>query len=281
LKQREAAMHREFTDADFQKFVLSGDLLQHRAALAQTLAQWKHSDLDAAAQRALDYLPSQAVIRAQVFPVIKPMHNSFVWEQKTNAAIFLYLDPDKTTADVENTVAHELHHIGFASVEAANEKLLDGLSPEAKATVQWMGAFGEGLAMLAAAGSPDVHPHANSKLEDRTRWDSDMKNFNSDLKRVEKFFFDILDGKLKAEDEQNKVGFEFFGVQGPWYTVGYKMAVTVEKRFGRAQLIAAMLDNRKLLALYNRAAQEQNARGGEPLVLWSPELLKRIGLPST
>jgi hypothetical protein len=33
----------------------------------------------------------------------------------------------------------------------------------------------------------------------------------------------------------------------------------------------------RLLATYNRAAQESNARGGELLALWSDELLDRIG----
>jgi Putative zinc dependent peptidase (DUF5700) len=276
LKQREASMKRDFTDADFQKFVMSDDLLARRAALAKTLAQWKKVDLNVAAQHVLAYLPTNATIRAKIFPVIKPKTNSFVWEPKTNAAIFLYLDPQQSAAKFENTVAHELHHIGFASVASDNDKNFDGLSPEAKATAQWMGGFGEGLAMLAAAGSPDVHPHANSSPEERGRWERDMADFNTDLKKVEAFFFDILNGKLKSEDQQNDVGFTFFGEQGPWYTVGYKMAWLVEKRFGRAKLIECMLDNRKLLALYNQAAAEMSS---QRLELWSPELLKRVGLP--
>ena len=51
---------------------------------------------------------------------------------------------------------------------------------------------GEGLAMLAAAGSPDTHPHRFSTAEDRRRWDRDVKNFNEDRKRVETFFRDVL-----------------------------------------------------------------------------------------
>ena len=50
-----------------------------------------------------------------------------------------------------------------------------------------IGAFGEGFAMLAAAGGPDVHPHAVSSPEERARWDKDMLNFNDDLKKVECF----------------------------------------------------------------------------------------------
>jgi hypothetical protein len=276
LKEREAAMHREFTDNDFKKFVISDETRKRRTIFSKTLAEWKKADLKASAKRVLEYLPANAVIHAKVFPVIKPRTNSFVWEPKTDATIFLYLDPEKPTADVENMVAHELHHIGFASVEAESGKKLDGLSPEVKTTVQWMGGFGEGLAMLAAAGSPDVHPHANSKTEDRARWDRDMQNFNADLKKVEKFFFDILDGKLKTEEEQDQVGMQFFGVQGPWYTVGYKMAVMVEKHFGREKLIECMMDNRKLLAMYNDAAIAENAKAGAQLALWSDNLLKRV-----
>jgi Putative zinc dependent peptidase (DUF5700) len=69
----------------------------------------------------------------------------------------------------------------------------------------------------------------------------------------------------------------FFGVQGPWYTVGYKMCIMVEKRFGRAALISTMLDPRKLLVLYNRAAKEQNASSKVELPLWSESMLKQIG----
>jgi hypothetical protein len=276
LKSREAALLRDFTDADFQKFVLSDALLQNAPALKQTLARWKRADLNGAAARVLNYLPANARIHAKVLPTIKPIHNSFVWEPTKDPAIFLYLDPDISPAKFENTVAHELHHIGFAGVELDTEKTLAGLGPNSKAAVEWMGNFGEGLAMLAAAGSPDVHPHANSSPEDRARWDRDLANFDSDLKSVERFFFDILDGRLKTEEEQKKIGMQFFGVQGPWYTVGYKMAVMVEKRFGRARLIEAMLDHRQLLALYNQAAAEQNARGGEKLAVWSSELLKRV-----
>jgi hypothetical protein len=62
------------------------------------------------------------------------------------------------------------------------------------------------------------------------------------------------------------VAAEFYGVQGPWYTVGWKMAVTVERRFGRAALIECLRDPRRLLARYNAAA-------GDSLARWSPALL--------
>jgi hypothetical protein len=137
------------------------------------------------AERILRYLPPSAVIRAKVYPVIKPGKNSFVWEASSNPAIFLYLDPQVS------------RHGKFSSRDAIDEK-----------------------------------------------------------------------------------GSTFFGAQGPWYTVGYKMAVMAEKRFGRPALIETMLDPRRLLVLYNQAAAEQNAAGEEHLPLWSEELLKQLGTPS-
>lgn len=69
------------------------------------------------------HLPPEARIRATVHVVIKPRTNSFVFEVRTNPAIFLYLDPARTGPQFENTVAHELHHIGFASVQGRTDSI--------------------------------------------------------------------------------------------------------------------------------------------------------------
>jgi hypothetical protein len=275
LKRREASLHRDFTDGEFEAFVLSPGLTERAPALRRTLEAWKKEDLAAAGRRVLPYLPEQAVIRAKVYIVIKPKTNSFVFELATDPAIFLYLDPEKTAAQFANTVAHELHHIGFSSVkrDAAEANAPFGV----RKALEWMGAFGEGFAMLAAAGSPDVHPHATSPVADRERWDRDMAHVDDDLKTLEKFFLDVLDGRLKTEAEIDEKGYSFFGVQGPWYTVGYRMAVVIEKRDGRKALVACMADPRRLLAAYDRAAAEINATAQRPLALWSGELLKKIG----
>ena len=90
--------------------------------LRHTLDAWQRADLVASARRVLAYLPDQAHIRAKVFPVIKPVTNSFVFESTTDPTIFLYLDPEESAAKFENTVAHELHHIGYSSIEALAEE---------------------------------------------------------------------------------------------------------------------------------------------------------------
>jgi Putative zinc dependent peptidase (DUF5700) len=271
LKQRETSMQRSFEDADFKTFVLSDQLSERAQALKETLNKWKHVDVRRAAQRALAYLPKDARIRAKIYPVIKPRDNTFVFDLKNDPAIFFYLDPKLNSAKFENTLAHELHHIGYAgacpSRQAAEEN--SKLPPHVQSALTWIGAFGEGFAMLAAAGGPEVHPHAVSNPEERTRWDKDVANFNEDLKKLEKFLLDVLEKRLTG-DEIQKTGFTFFGTQGPWYTVGWEMSVLIEKTYGREKLIECICDQRKLLSTYNDAATKQK------LPVWSESLIQLI-----
>jgi hypothetical protein len=274
LEQRETAMQRPFTEAAFRDFVLQTDLASRAPLLRRTLMEWRARDLEASARRVLAWLPAEARIRATVYVVIKPQPNSFVYDVGNDPAIFLYLDPEQTAAAFENTVAHELHHIGFASL-APDPQAPEATGERARLAVQWMSAFGEGFAMLAAAGDVGTHPHAVSPPQVRERWDRDMDAFNANVRELERFFLDILEGRLEAGDELQRRGMSFFGVQGPWYTVGYRMAVIVERRFGREALLDAMRDPRLLLARYNAAAAELN-QTGQSLALWSKPLLEGI-----
>ena len=106
LKQREAEMSGGFDDAQFQLYVQSDALLRRAEELEHTLASWKRADLEEAARNVLVYLPSQARICAKVFPVIKPLTNSFVFEMREDPTVFLYLDPALTSEQFENTVRH-------------------------------------------------------------------------------------------------------------------------------------------------------------------------------
>ena len=287
LKKREAAMHREFTDDDFKKFLLSDDVLKQRTALTRTVRNWKQADLRAAATRVLQYLPAESMIRAKVFPLIKPLHNSFVFDMDTDPAIFLYIDPSESPASFETTVAHEMHHIGLSSIDKQYEQKVASLPPAGNRVAGWMGAFGEGEAMLAAAGGPDIDPVATASQEEKDNWARGKREFNEDLGKVSGFFLQVLDGRLQGDAIDQKAS-EFFGLQGPWYTVGYKMAVIVETRYGRAALIDCMRDPRLLLVRYNAAAKELNQAaqqssvggGTSPLALWPREILEKTQAPA-
>lgn len=277
LKKREASMHRDFTDEDFKRFMMSDDLLKKAPALRRTLEERKKTNLTSVAARILPYLPATAKVHASVYPVIKPQSNSFVFETDTNPAIFLYLDPDQSQSDFENTVAHESHHIGFSDAMKQYESNIKALPSNAQKAAEWMGAFGEGLAVLAAAGSPDVHPMRDFKQADQIRWDQDVKYVNQQISELNQYFKDVIDGGFTKPEIADHEAYTFFGYRGPWYTVGYKMGQTVEKRYGRAVLIQCMEDPRLLLAKYDEAATEANVSGKEKLALWSPEVLKAVG----
>lgn len=278
LRQRETSLNRTFEEADFKAFVLSSELLERAQLLEETLAKWRGADITGATGLALAYLPKEAQIKAKIYPAIKPRDNSFVFDVRNDPAIFLYLDPTVSRAKFENTLAHELHHIGYGrscpSVTASED--IKKLPPNTQAVLIWIGAFGEGFAMLAAAGGPDIHPHAVSNSEERARWDKDVAHFNTDLKKVERFFLDVLENRL-AGDEVPETGFSFFGTQGAWYTVGWKMSVLIERTYGRAKLIECICDQRKLLGTYNQAAKQHNQTAAErqnqtltEQMAWSP-----------
>lgn len=270
LARRETSFGRPFSDERFRAFVLSDTLLARLPRLEATFDTWKHIDVSGAAKRALTYLPAGTPLRSTLFLEIKPQGNSFVFDIDGRRAIFLYVDPSKTGPQTENTMAHELHHVGITAACADTGPVRDSAVWRVD---QWLTAFGEGYAMLAAAGGPDVDPHALDDSATRARWDHDVGNFNADLARVQSFFFDILDHRIPT-DSIPAHGMSFFGVQGPWYTVGWRMAVTVEKTYGRPRLIAEMCHPTQFLATYDEAVRD--AHRTSELAVWSDSLLTKL-----
>lgn len=254
LKARETALKRPLDEEAFRKFVVSAAVAERTSALQQTLDRWRRSDLSKAAPIARAYLPAASTMKAKIYPVIKPSTNSFVFDVRSDPAIFLYVDPAVGETKFQNTVAHELHHIGYGSScpDSITNAAISSQPERVQAVLNWIGAFGEGFAMLAAAGGPGVHPHAASSVEERAEWDRGIAQYSKDRQQVEAFFVDVLSGHLTGEAVQ-KTAFSFFGTQGPWYTVGWTMAVTIERSFGRDVLVDAFCDPRKLLRVYNDA----------------------------
>lgn len=282
LRAREIAMGQPFGEEAFRAFVTSDSVLARAEQLRATLDGWVAADMVAAARRAFAYLPDDAVIRAKVYPVIKPKTNSFVFEPATDPAIFLYLDPDRTAARLENTVAHELHHIGYAGACPDPDPALPKGVRDARS---WMSGFGEGLAVLAAAGGPDVHPHATSGPAERATWDRDVAHVVRDMDRLERFFLDLV-AESMTEEEARARGFAFVVSddvpQGAFYTVGWHMSATIERELGRDRLIATLCDPVQLLIDYNRAAKRDRSRRaelGQPEArapVWSDSLVDRL-----
>lgn len=275
LQQRERSFNRPFDDTAFQTFVLSPGLADRAAALRATLERWRTVDPMTAARRAFAYLPAEARLRVKIYPSIKPRPNTFVFETRTDPAIFFYLDPALTPEKFENTLTHELHHIGVGGV--CPDLAADSARPvHVRTALAWMGGFAEGRAMLAAAGGPDAHPHAASDSAERAVWERDYARVAADMERLAAFFGDILDGRLTDEAEQTRRGMSFVATdtvpQGAFYTVGYFMARAVERHFGRPRLVATLCDPRRFLAAYNQAA----VASGSPWPRWGEGLLRRL-----
>lgn len=281
LKEREAAFHAPFTDAAFKAFVENPALVAQSDALQRTLDTWASADLSQMEARARAYLPPDSVLHATVYPLIKPRTNSFVYKLDTNPAIMLYLNPSVTRGQFSNTVSHELFHAGDAencppSDVAAAEQVF---STKQRMFLEWLSAFGEGSAVLAAAGGPNVHPHAEDSQHDRQVWDAAMTQFPKDFQSLQTFFEEIAGGALSGDEIATK-GMTYFGdVQGPWYTVGYKMDVTIERQLGRPALIAALCDKRNYLHSYDTAAAQVNARTPGALPRWPDDLADFLNAP--
>lgn len=288
LAERERAIGRPFTDSAFAAFLRSDTLLARTPALAAAVQRWRAVDVSGAARRAAAYLPAGLPLRATLLPVIKPRDNSFVWELDRDPAFFVYVDPSVGAAEQQNVIAHELHHVGLAAAcRAPDAPLTDSVAGRRQTALQWLGAFGEGVAMLAAAGGPGVHPHATSADAVRVRWDRDVANAPADLARVATFLTRVLDGVVTGDAARTEA-MALHGEQGPWYTVGYVMARAVEAAHGRARLVDALCEPAALLAAYETAAAQLNAgrrdpyasRAGalpSPLPRWPTALLVRLG----
>ena len=274
LQEREAAMGRAFTDSAFTAFLMSDTLLQRASLLDRALPSFERLDVSAAAGRSLKYLPAGTPIEARLYLEIKPRTNSFVFTGRDSTpSIFLYVNPHESPAQLENTIAHELHHIGLN--KACPEATFPHATPAQRTLLRFLGAFGEGQAMLAAAGSPSVHPHASDDDTIQAPWDRDVSHAPTDVDELSRFFVSVLDGRVTSADSVRRQAFTYFGVQGPWYTVGWVMASTIERELGRDAVVHSLCEPTRFIALYNDAAHRANLRGAA-FPTWNTDLVKRL-----
>ncbi len=277
LAVRQASFGDENTQQRLKEFLSSADALELLPRLRQAAADWKAMDVAVAAELVAAYTPQGLPLRATVFPVIKQQPNSFVVDLDSDPAVFMYVGEEVTPEQLTNTLAHELHHVGTAGCPDPADH--DSRGPEVRRVIDWLSAFGEGIAVLAAAGGPDVHPHANSPSNQWVVWERDIANFNHDLARIETFFQGILDGTI-PDDTQRAQLFTFINTdevpQGAFYTVGWKMAALIEREYGREILVAAICDPRQLLSRYNAVVAEYPRDEGAGLARWSPGFLRAL-----
>lgn len=279
LEMRQVSFDRPVDRDAFRAWLVSDSVVGRVETYREAIEWWKALDAVEPARRAGAYLPEDSTIEATIYPMIKPTPNSFVFELDTDPAIFMYVNPERSRSELLNTLAHELHHVGSAS--CGEPENAGSLGDGARTALEWLGGFGEGMAVLAAAGGPGVHPHAQGSDEAWVVWERDVARFARDLERLDNFFLDLVRERLTDEAEIRERGFAFIvseGVpQGPFYTVGWKMAAVVEKAEGRETVVRGVCDPRTLLAAYDRIAAEHSLEDGSGWPRWSPELLEALG----
>lgn len=266
-------LDRGINDASFRTWALSDAALTDLDARTTALAAWETVDVDRAGRRALAYLPAGTRIRGTVYPVVREQTNSFIWDLGTDdPAIFMYVEPGRGASEIEDVLAHELHHIGSAM---ACTRGPDSVSPAEAAARSWIGGFSEGIAVLAAAGGPDNETHPNDPPEVRDAWAARIDSVEYDIAELEDFFAAVLDGRLSG-DEAGRRGMTFLNrpgaPQAALYTVGWHMASSIEREKGRQAVIDAVCNPVRLLLDY----QEIATLPGSELPTWSPTFLERI-----
>ncbi len=276
LVKRENDMGNKFSKNDFKSFLHNKNQVNSYENFKKSRKLLKDLELNKLLSITKKYLPKGAKFDTTIIPVIKPQDNSFVHEINDELVLFIYLEPGISRAKLENKLIHELHHVGFDDIYSPEK--YNYLLQQAQQVIEWTNAFGEGFAMLAAAGGPNNHPnYFDEELEQK--WDSNIERFNEDFDLIEEFFVKILKKEFFNEKELYKRGYELMmnnGGQGSWYTVGWKIAVVVEKINGKEVLLDCMLDLTKLYPIYNKAVKKYNKKFNENLKSWSDIIINSL-----
>lgn len=271
---------RGYSNESFLVWAESDAALEGLAARKETLAAWADVDVDAAAARAKAYLPPDVRLVATVYPIVRRQLNSFVWDLPDNPAIFMAVGTDVSAEELELTLAHELHHVGLSGV---CEKPESAAGDRVAAARDWLSGFGEGLAVLAAGGGPDGNTHAVGQADLRTAWQERQNNVEADMRQLEAFLLDVAEGRTEGEDARRQ-GMAFVSAegvpQGAFYSLGWFMAVVVERHLGREAVVAATCDHGRLLTDYQRIATTHSGEryAERPLPTWSERFLRVLRL---
>ena len=273
LEACERRRDRPFDRAEFRSFLQAPETVARLGELRRTLDAWEALGTASAWRRAAAYLPAGAKVSARVFPVVKPRDNSFVDYEGGAPAIFDNLDPRKSVAQFENGLAHDLLHFGMdAACDFSKDAWFAALPQASRNAVVDVRRLEEGLAVIAAAGGPDVHPSATTSAADRARWDRDAAQVKQNAATLAAFISGVADGRISGE-ERSETAMRYYPDQGLWYTVGYAVASTIERAYGRERTVAAFCDARDLLSTYEAAA----AKLGDPkLPHWPADLVARV-----
>ncbi len=277
--QTAAAAHlaktRSLTASDFVRYAGSSEMTTQLSRMQLSLREWHMSSAPRAEQRVSAYLPTEARLSFTVVVVLAPAFDTAEFDTNPeDPRVFVPFTPSMLRARVDTYLGEQVFLL--ASATQLQEWRASNRRASRRSCMSYESAaeFRRGIALLASAGGPGLHLCGTCPLEQRERWDENLRAFAPDLQSLNALLLATARGKVNAETLHSQL--EAIGPV-PWQVVGYRMAVIVERYFGLRVLPSMFRDPRQLLSFYNRAAAAQNLTSSQtPLPLWSTELLRLL-----
>lgn len=235
------------------------------AALRRDLEALRAADLrQTALERARRYLPDDADVTNSFHVVLFGGSTAFsVGDANGFDLLQLAKKPDGTL-DVERVVAtfaHEMHHSGFA--HASEVHMAEVRDKDRLTLVGVLAAEGMATWFLTPPFAHLEQYRTSSDPGERelaADWDRHLADLPRLYRLAEEDLRRGLAGELPPEELRSRW---LSGMTGAAYVLGADLCRTIEEELGVEAVKPIVRDYRRLLAVYNRAARQANARGAE------------------
>lgn len=233
----------------FEAFSSALGRLEELTKLAEQVEQigWQEQ----ATARARRWLPNDADLSAEVCFLLDGYSGGYVLGRRIGMDLLQY---DGRLKQLEGVIAHELHHVGFAS--------LLGRSDKARAEAmeaRLAGLFiGEGSATALVYGRPQPGD------EGYEEWQQHERKMAEYFKLTRDYLARITEGAVRPEEFERDVPAMYLrGRWGVGYAVGAAMVTTVLRGLGKEALFDCMRRPETFVATYRLAVARLRAAGAQ------------------
>jgi hypothetical protein len=251
--------------------------LRNTNQLKRDLEKLKAIDLEKQSiQLAKKYLPAEAVLKADFYYVLFGHSTAFSVGEE-NGFDFLQL-PKKADGMINiteliSTFAHEMHHTGYSYL--VNKNVKDIKNEENLFLVSLL--TGEGMPTYFIDQPwkylEEYKTHKNSIYQEVAKdWIKYTARLKELYQEAEKDIRSNFEGKIGQEE---LLATWMAGYKGPAYVLGANMIGVIDKYLGKDAAAGVASDYRRLLIIYNQAAQKAVEKG-EKIFIFDEELAKII-----
>jgi len=280
--QAPAAQHLTGTHAltadNVRRYITSAEFGAQAGTFQFSLREWRIASHQQIEHRIGEYLPPEGQLSLTVVVVSAPGFTEAEFDTTSSTPrVFVPLVPSMLHMRIETYAGEQVYLLASAIAIKSLQPRYDRMTDSARLAVEYTTEFRRGIALLAGTGGTGLHICATCPRSERQQWDNDLVAFGADFQSLNEL---LLATALADRDiEGHRSQLESVCVLS-WQVLGYRMGVMIEQHYGRKVLPSLLRDPRMLLELYNLAAAEDNASGKveKPLPLWSPELMRLLGL---